>query len=223
MRMDAEQFKMRLRRGALHRFERGPAGQVEAELRILLPGRNVFMRMRFDTGRDAQQNIHALAPFAGQRVEQIELDEVVDDEAADVRVKRQRDFIRRLVVAVEMDPLRREAGLERRVQFAAGDDVQRQPFLLGDGADRHRAERLAGVSDLERNAGGAERVHVLAHALPDERFIDNIERRAEFSRQKLNVAAADFKPAFGIDLAGSVQVHQRFSPCAGSSDLQHMH
>ena len=90
------------------------------------------MRMRFYTWRNAQQHINLLAFVGSKGVQQMQLVEIVDDEAADVGIKRHVDFIRRFVVAVEMNALCREAGFQRRVQFAVGNDVERQSFLLRD-------------------------------------------------------------------------------------------
>ncbi|MNE94151.1 hypothetical protein D3C80_1920870 [compost metagenome] len=50
--------------------------------------------------------------------------EVVHYEAADIGIQRHIDFVRRFVVAVEMDALYREACLQRCMQLAVGHDVQ---------------------------------------------------------------------------------------------------
>ena len=65
----------------------------------------------------------------GRRLQPLDLLERVDDEVADAGVEAGLDLGHRLVVAVEVDALRREAGGAGGGQLAAGGDVQRQALL----------------------------------------------------------------------------------------------
>ena len=80
------------------------------------------------------------APFAGdERLDAVELVERVGDDAPDAALERELQLGVRLVVAVEHDAGRGEAGVERELQLAAGGDVEVQPLVgheAGHGARR---------------------------------------------------------------------------------------
>jgi hypothetical protein len=86
-----------------HRLERAlDVLQVEPELGVDLPGGDVVVRRRLDAGRDAQH--HLLG-----RLDQVDLVEGIEDDVADARLLRVLDLRARLVVAVEVELLGREA------------------------------------------------------------------------------------------------------------------
>ena len=91
----------------------------------------------------------AHAARGGGRVERRDLLERVDHEVADAGVEAELDLGGRLVVAVEVDAPRREAGGAGGGQLAAGGDVEREALLRHELAHRPAAERLARVDDLE--------------------------------------------------------------------------
>ena len=97
----------------------------EAELVVEHAGRRVGVRVRVDARREAEQRLLAHAFGLRHAVEELHLVEVVDDDAADAGVQRLAQLVLGLVVAVEVDALRREADGRRDRQLAAGDDVER--------------------------------------------------------------------------------------------------
>ncbi|MNN14545.1 hypothetical protein D3C81_1276170 [compost metagenome] len=136
------------------------------------------MRVGFHPRRYAQQNIHGDAFLSGKRLKHMQLRKIVSHETADAGGYRHFQFIRRLVVAMKMDSLRRESRLKGRKQFALGDNVQGQALLLGQPAHRHDAERFAGISNLESQARCSEGVHIFTASLPHKSFIYDIQRRS---------------------------------------------
>ena len=118
--------------------------------------------------------------------------EVVDDDAADAGGERLGQLRARLVVAVEMDALGREPGLERDVKLAAGDYVQVETFLgekLGDGGAKVgfrgiRGLGRAGVVARQRLAVGAR---LCAQGL----LVEDVQRCAELVSERRGRAAAE--------------------------------
>ena len=135
-----------------------PAGEREAELLVLVRGRDELVGVRLDAHGDAGSSPAPVAPRSrGHGVEPGDL----------VRTSRRTTYPTPastaatsssigLVVAVERDPLRREARPQRDRQLATAADVQAQP-LVGDPAGDLRAqERLGGVVHRPRAERGGE-------------------------------------------------------------------
>ena len=159
-------------------------------------------------GRDAHEHLLAAAARRGRRLQPLDLLERVDDEVADADVEAELDLGHRLVVAVEVDALGREAGGAGGGQLAAGGDVQRE-VLLGDQlAHRAAAERLAGVDDLVEVGARAEGRVVGAALVAQRLLVVDEQRRAELARQVHHVAAADLEVAGGV-VDGGVRVDER--------------
>ena len=139
------------------------------------------MRVRFDTGSDAHEHRRPRRTFGCQALEPVELVERVGHDPADAGVERGCELGGRLVVAVEDDPLGREAGVQRDVELPAGGDVEVHPLLRHEACHRDAQERLARVGD----AAGAEEAGVLP-ASPAEVFLVVDEQRgAEVGRQRV--------------------------------------
>ena len=135
---------------------------------------------------------------AAARLEPLDLLERVDDEVADAGVEAGLDLGRRLVVAVEVDALRREAGGAGGGQLAAGGDVQREVLLRDQLRHRAAAERLARVHDLVEVGARAEGGVVGAALVAQRLLVVDEQRRAELARQVDDVAAADLEVAGGV-------------------------
>ncbi len=88
--------------------------------------------MSFNTWRNTKQHINLFAFISSKRIQQLKLDKIINDEAADVGIKRHVDFIRRFVVAMEMNTLGREACLQSRIQLSIGNNVKDKSFFLGN-------------------------------------------------------------------------------------------
>src|SRR5207247_10886797 len=72
-----------------------------------------------------------------------------------------------LVVPVQVDAGRVEAGAKRGAELAAGGDVDREPLLAGDPAGGDERGRLARVEDLESVGVALEGHEARAGASPD--------------------------------------------------------
>jgi hypothetical protein len=176
----------------------------EAELRVLLPGGYVGVRVRLDPGRHAQH--HALP--GGHLLEPVELVERVDHDAADARLERVLELGDGLVVAVEVDPLGGEAAAQREEQLAARRDVARQPLLGEQPVGGRAGERLARVNDLEALAPAAERVDELPGPRADVVLRVHVRGGAELLRHIGDVAAADLEVPPLVD-ARPARIHVR--------------
>ena len=84
-----------------------------------------------------------------------------------------------LVVAVEADPGRVEAGPQRDGQLAAGADVEAEPLLGDPAGDRGAEERLAGVEDVVRR----ERVAEGPGPGPEVGLVEDVRRGAVLGDQ----------------------------------------
>ena len=127
---------------------------------------------------------------------------VVEHDRADPGVHGHRQLRARLGVAVQVDALGREAGVQREVQLAARGDVAAEP-LLGEQPQHGRArQRLGGEHDL---AGpvvvGGQGVAEGAGAGAQVVLGEHVGGRAVLARDRLRVAAADQQPAVA-DLRG---------------------
>ena len=114
----------------------GSVAQRNAELRVLLAGRDLLVGVGPDPGRDPDQD--PLAAAGAEPFEPLDLVERVDDHVADAGLERLLQLGLGLVVAVHVDPLRLEPAAQRQVQLAAGGDVAGEPLLgeqpVGGGA-----------------------------------------------------------------------------------------
>src|SRR5581483_4777348 len=118
--------------------------------------------------------------------------------------QRRGQLLVRLVVAVEDDAGRREAGREGDVELAAGGDVEVEAFLGYQPDHRPAKEGLSGVG----HAVGAESGDVLPAANPQVGLVVDEQRRTEPLGQLAHVAAADRQPAAGRDGGGGGQEPQ---------------
>ena len=154
--VQAEQPQARRGQHAAYGLERVAAGDREAELLVLVGGGDVLVGVRLDAGGDAHEHARGPPELGGHRRQPLDLVEGVDDDPADAELDGPLELAERLVVAVEADPLHREARARGHRQLAAGADVEREP-VLGQPARHGRAEeRLAGVEDLVAGEGVAE-------------------------------------------------------------------
>ncbi len=82
------------------------------------------MSMRVNPRRDSNQYVRSLAHLLCDRVQALDLQEVVHDDAPDADFQPCADLFVRLEVSVEEDPLRGECGFQRGVHLARGDYVE---------------------------------------------------------------------------------------------------
>ena len=85
------------------------------------------MGVRLDTDGQAHEDILDDARFARDRVEALDFDHRVQNDVTHPGLDRRGQLLNRFVVAVEGDPLRREVGVQRNGQLAAGADIEQRP------------------------------------------------------------------------------------------------
>ena len=114
------------RPAALAALDRGrQRRQRNAELRVLLAGRDLLVGVGLDPRRHPQQD--ALAATGGEPLEAVDLVEGVDDQVADAGVERLQQLRLGLVVAVHVDALRVEAGAQRQCSSPPEATSQESP------------------------------------------------------------------------------------------------
>jgi hypothetical protein len=181
------------------RFEGVAAGEGEAELLVLVGGRDELVRVRLDSNGGAHEHV-LLDPTVGTELrEPVDLDEGVDHDPTDAGVQGRGQLGDRLVVAVQQDPVPREACAQRDRQLAAGADVEAESFLLDPPGHGRAEERLRRIEHLSP----AERVAVVAAALPQVGLVQEERRRPVRGREGADVVAA-----------------QREMPCGGALGAQ---
>ena len=101
---------------AVERLVRRPRRHREAELRVLLPGHHVLVRVRLDPGRDPHEQARRAEVGAGldEAAQAVDLVEGVHDDAADACPEGRLQLVRGLVVAVQHEPRARRAGCRAR-------------------------------------------------------------------------------------------------------------
>ena len=176
VRVQPGELKLRQRDHPADRLVGGARGEREAELLVVVRGRHELMRVRLDPGgypdEDARPDPGRLRVVGKPG----DLLKGVDHDVPDASGHRLLDLGGQLVVAVQGDQRRVNAGRQRHREFAAGADVHAEA-LLGDPAEHGAgAERLGRVVDPRVLA---ERVDVLARSASHVRLVHDERRRAE--------------------------------------------
>ena len=180
--------------GRLHpayRLERVAADQREAELLVLVRGRDELVGVRLDADGAADQHALGRAALDAQAAEPVDLGDRVDDDPADAGVEGGGQLGDRLVVAVQQQPVAREAGPHRDRELAAGAHVEAEPLLLDPAGDRGAQERLGRVEDHR----AAERLAVVAAAAAQVGLVEQEDRAAVLGDQVADVVPAQGEPA----------------------------
>ena len=209
--MDAEHVDRGRHLGPLDRPFSPAVGDGEPELGVVLAGGDVVVGFGLDTGREAQQDLRRHAGLGEQHVEAVELVETVDDDATDAGLDRHTQLGERLVVAVEHEPLGRNAGVERNMKFAAGGDVEVHALLVSEAGHRCAQERLGGVGDAV-----TEGLDGLAATVAQVLFVVDEDGRAELGGEIERVAATDVEHT--LDDLGGLGRPPRKGRMSGSPD-----
>ena len=188
------------------RVERLAAGQAEAELLVLVTGGDELVGVRLDADGHPHHDRGHDAELGRDGGDPVDLVERVDDDPPHPVGQRLADLGGGLVVAVEADPLRREAGALRDRQLATRAHVEVQA-LVGDPARHGRAEeRLARVVDVGTGQpveGRTEPVAELPCARTEVVFIQDVRSSAVLLGQGEHVDAADGQPAGLVTVDGA--------------------
>ena len=183
-----------LRDHPAHRLRRVAAGQREAELLVLVRGRDELVGVRLDADRHPDHHrdrVRRRAMF-GQPGQPGDLVERVDDDGADLGLHRGGQLAQRLVGAVQRDPRRRESGPQREFQLTGRADVQGQPLVVQPVHDLGAQERLSGVVHA---LGAAEGVGEILAAAAEVGLVDHHQRGAVGQRQIPDVGAGQAERA----------------------------
>jgi hypothetical protein len=140
-------------------------------------------------------------------LQQFQFIEIVHNITADVGLKGHLQLFWRLIIAVKMNPFGRKRCGQGRIQFSAGDHIQRQPFFLRQLAHGHRIEGLARISDLCPHAFFPKGTHKLAASVSNIRLVVYKQRGSVFLCKANGVYPADFQMTSFVRATRSVQIH----------------
>jgi hypothetical protein len=143
--VDADDLEVREARRARVDLERG--GDVDSELALLHPRRDVRMGLGVDVGVDPQGDGRAPPRGGGGLLEGVELRGGLDVEHEDAGGERPRHLVARLADTGEDDPARVGAGALGAEELAARDDVEAAALARERAQDRQGIVRLDGVAD----------------------------------------------------------------------------
>ncbi len=155
--------------------QRRAAGHGQSEFLVLVCGRDELMGVRFDADGETDEDVLDDACLARNGIQTLDLGHRVQNDVADTGFDRRGQFRDRLVVAVEGDPLRREVGVQRNGQLAAGAHVERQAFLVDPARDLAAQKGFRGIVHV---LAPTERRRDLAATGAEIVLVDDEQRRA---------------------------------------------
>ena len=153
-------------------------------------------------GLDAGDHPHQawlLVPGGDDAFEAVDVVEVVDHDEPDTVLDRELEFLVALGVAVQHQPGRIGAGLERGEDLATARDVEVQALFDHDPLNGGARERLRGERHVAARPSAAERGQVVAGPLPQGILGDHDGRRAELLGHVVESAAADPQRAVVVE------------------------
>ncbi len=166
------------------------------------------MRGSLDPG-DHPDQTRLLVTNGDDPFEAVDVVEVVHHDEPDAFLDRKLELLIALGVAVQNQPGRIGAGLERSQDLTATRDVEVQAFLDHDALNGGARERLRGERHVAPWPSAAEGAEIVAGALMQRLLRDHDGRRAELLGHVVDAAAADHERAVGIEPgAGREEVDQ---------------
>ncbi len=196
------------RAGELDRPHGVAVGEVEAELRVVLAGGDVLVRVGVDARRDAQVDLRSGQPLGDERLDARQLLEAVDVDVVHAGSEPHAELVDALVVAVEGAALGRHPGGEGDVQLAARGDVEQQALLVGEAGHGGAEEGLRGVD----HPVGTEGVERLAATVAQVLLVVDEHRCAVLGGEVDDAHAADGERAVRLDRRRVGQQRQRDRP-----------
>ena len=214
MAVDAHQLHRARVSRSLNRTAGVAVGEVEAELRVVLAGRDELVRVHVDAWSDTQLHPRCRQSAGDERVDAVEFVETVDDHVAHTSGDRLAQLGDALVVAVHHAARSRHSGCERDEEFSPGRDVEQEALFMRESGHRRAQEGLGRIN----HRVGAEFAHSLSASRAQVRLVVDEERRAVRRGEVVHVAAADAQPATD-DLGGVGQQVSRDGAhiCSGDS------
>ena len=170
------------------------------ELAVDAPGVDGLEGVGVDAGGHPQQHPLTLAPLGGRPVQGLQLLVVVHDEAAHPIVQGVGDVLVGLVVAVEVELVRREASGQGGVDLPGGDHIRPHALLLQHGVEALEAQGLAGKQRhgvLGQILGHG--LNIGAAVFPHPVLVQHVQGGAEFLGQPDGIQPAHGQMALVID------------------------
>ena len=190
--MIARKAQIFLARGIEGGLLRRAVGDRKAELAVRLCRLDKVMGVRLYAGVDADEDVLHPAALAAQLVEHVYLGERIDDNGPHAVLDGVDELGTLLIVAVHIDAPGGEPRPQRRVQLAAGDDVDAYLLLRRDLIDGKAGKGLGCVQHQPVAVVFAfDGVAVNAAHVADVLFVHHIQRRAEFFRQLQRIRSPD--------------------------------
>jgi hypothetical protein len=119
--------------------------RLQPELRVGRPGHDVRVSARGDVGDDTHEHVLARAESRGDRLGARDLVQVVADKQPDTRADGTPELLLGLVVAVQGDLRRRDAGPQTGLELAARGGQELQPLAGHESQQPSCGEGLDGV------------------------------------------------------------------------------
>ena len=189
-----------------HGCDGGARRQPESELGVVLAGAHELVGVDLDAGCDAGQDLGTdRRRDSGLRVgeqvlDPVDLVERVDHDTTDTRLQCRGQLDLRLVVPVQDQPGRRDAGRHGHVQLPPGRHVEAHALLVGQPGHGQAQECLGGVSHAV--APGLDR---LSAAGPEVGLVVDEQWGADLPGQVDEIDAADGQPTRWTDRCGHGQ------------------
>ena len=131
-----------------HGLVRLAGRQGQAELLVLVGGRNVFVAACVDTGLEAHHDGRDDAEVSGDALDLVDLIHRVDEDAMNASLESEANLRVRLVVAVQADARGVHAGAQGQAQLAERGGVYIQALGRDQARDVGAQEGLAGVEGV---------------------------------------------------------------------------
>ena len=131
-----------------HGLVRLASGQGQAELLVLVGGRDVLVAARVDAGLQAHHDGSDDAEVGGDTLDLVDLVHRVDEDAVDAGLEGEEDLRVRLVVAVQADAVGVHPGAQGEAQLAERGGVDTQALGHDEARDVGAQEGLAGVEGV---------------------------------------------------------------------------
>ena len=123
-------------------------GQGQAELLVLVGGRDVLVATRMDAGLQAHHDGRDDAEVSGDALDLVNLVHRVNENAMDAGLEGEADLRVRLVVAVQADAVGVHPGAQGQAQLAERGGVDTQALGRDEARDVGAQERFAGIEGV---------------------------------------------------------------------------
>ena len=200
--MQPSELEVLRRQPAAHGFGGVSGLDGEPELGVQDAGGGVNVGMGVNARGHPKEYVLFLSGVAGQPVQQVQFVEAVHHHPSDRMVQGFNQLLGGLVVAVEIDFVKRDAGADGGGQLAPGHHVEPHPLLLEQPGQRRVDVGLAGVADAAVGVTLSKLADELPAAGPNRLLVQNVDGRAVLLGQFQGAATADDQMAVAVDFSG---------------------